>query len=218
MWTLVFDTTTNYCSVLLLKDTQKVDLFSSFVEFGQAELLMVKIEEFLSRAKLSLKDVDLIGVCNGPGSFTGVRSSVAAANTFALASHKLKVIGVNAFDVYLQSLKNTTKADRNVILIETKRDDFYVAYYDKEFKPIESGKTAFVADIISDLKGFSLALAGNGVQRFLTQKPSLLVENAIKEECPPIEHLALETIKRFSHKKFDVVKPIYLKAADICVK
>ena len=36
-----------------------------------------------------MKDISLVNVCTGPGSFTGVRSSIAVSKAFALANFRV---------------------------------------------------------------------------------------------------------------------------------
>ena len=53
---------------------------------GQAERLMPMLEECWRRAASRWRDLTRIGVGTGPGNFTGIRISVAAARGLALAS------------------------------------------------------------------------------------------------------------------------------------
>ena len=101
MFALAFDTTALACSVCLMNNNHKVDSFVKEMDFGQSEVLLPQIEEILKRNNLQMKDIGLLGVCVGPGSFTGVRSSIACARAFSLALPKLKVTGVSAFDAYV---------------------------------------------------------------------------------------------------------------------
>lgn len=64
---------------------------------GQAERLMPMIEEVLEEAGATLKDLDAIGVGIGPGNFTGIRISVAAARGLSL-SLGIPAIGVTTLD------------------------------------------------------------------------------------------------------------------------
>ena len=52
---------------------------------GQAERLVPMLEEMLAEAGLGWRDLDALGVCTGPGNFTGIRISVSAARGLALA-------------------------------------------------------------------------------------------------------------------------------------
>lgn len=52
---------------------------------GQAERLMPMIEEILAESGHGWRDLSVIGVGTGPGNFTGLRVSVAAARGLALS-------------------------------------------------------------------------------------------------------------------------------------
>lgn len=66
---------------------------------GQAlEALLTSIEAALTREALTVRDVELLAVCTGPGSFTGLRIGVAFAKSLA-QSRRLPIVGVSAYDV-----------------------------------------------------------------------------------------------------------------------
>ena len=218
MFTLAFDTTVNFCSIALLEDTKTIDCFEQEMDFGQAEALMVQIEKMLKKHKISFKDLSLVVVCTGPGSFTGVRSSVSAARAFKLACPDVCVAGVNAFDAYISDVSEDESAEINAVIIETKREDFYVQYYDKSFNKLMPPLTAFYDDIIRLLSSKNVTLIGDGVLRFLN-KPSGLSLHAIKmKQKVDVEKLALAGIKKYMQKTTDFPKPLYLKAPDVCIK
>ncbi|KAA3646663.1 MAG: tRNA (adenosine(37)-N6)-threonylcarbamoyltransferase complex dimerization subunit type 1 TsaB [Chloroflexi bacterium] len=56
------------------------------------------IEDALQRAKVSLEDIEVIGVAKGPGSYTGLRIGLAVAKGLALAHH-FALVGVSSLDV-----------------------------------------------------------------------------------------------------------------------
>lgn len=218
MFTLVFDTTVNFCSAALFEDGKELGRYEQEMEFGQAETLIPQIKILLQTHRVPFKKLDLVAVCTGPGSFTGVRSSIAAARAFALAAPETTVCGVSAFDAYVADFAAGERAEINAVLIETKREDFYVQYYDKALKKSGEPHTAFYEDIIRYLNGPKVSLTGNGVERFLN-KPSGLSLHAVKMPLnPPLEKLALEAIAQYKNKKVDFPKPLYLKAPDVCVK
>jgi len=218
MWTLAFDTTTNFCSVILMKDNNVCSVFSSEMTFGQSEVLLPQIETIFKNNSLSFQDLALLCVCTGPGSFTGVRSSISAARAFGLSSKNLTLCGINAFDVYASTLEAHQRSEYTAVIIETKREDFYYACYDKNLRKIIPPKTAFYNDIIRDLKGHNITLVGDGIQRFLSRKNDLHIHEACFDTHPNIKTLALLGIDRFNEKTTDYPKPLYLKAADVCIK
>lgn len=62
------------------------------------ESLVACVRRVLDQVSASPKDVGLIGVCTGPGSFTGLRIGVAFAKSLAQAL-ELPIIGISAYDV-----------------------------------------------------------------------------------------------------------------------
>lgn len=218
MFTLAFDTTTNFCSVALFQDHTLTDKFSQELTFGQSELLMTKIEQILENHNLNIKALDLLSVCVGPGSFTGVRSSVSAARAFGLANPKLSLCGISAFEAYAAALPLSQRSETIAVLIETKREDFYAAYFDQNLKKIASPKSASFEQIVADLSSKSVTFTGDGAARFLTKQTGLHIHEAVFETHPPIEQVALLALDRFKSKTLDFPKPLYLKAADVCVK
>lgn len=92
---LGFSTSGPYCGAALLRGGDVVSALHEDLAKGQAERLMPMIEEVLDHAGSALGDLDALGVGIGPGNFTGIRISVAAARGLALG------LGVPAVGVSL---------------------------------------------------------------------------------------------------------------------
>ena len=218
MLTLAFDTTADCCSIALLKDNLVVEKFSEEMDFGQAEVLIPQIQAMLQKQNLAFSDLNLLAVCIGPGSFTGVRSSIAAARAFGLACPELKVTGVSAFEAYVHSLDMSELSEYNAVIIETKRADFYFQLFNGRLEKICDAEALPYEEIINKLKGKTVTLIGNGVERFL-DKPSGLVLHAIRmDKNASITDLAACALQKFQNKKLNYPKPLYLRAPDVCVK
>ena len=153
MYTLAFDTTANGVSVLLSKNGRTVNMFQEEMDFGQAEVLIPEIRNTLEAENLRFKDLELVTVCTGPGSFTGVRSSVSAARAFGLACPETKIIGVSAFEAYAHSLDYEEIAKINAVIIETKRDDFYYQLFNEKLKKMTEPAAGTYEEIIDKLRG-----------------------------------------------------------------
>ena len=218
MWTLAFDTTTTFCSIALFDNHFKKDSYSQEMAFGQSEALMLNIQKMLESNHLTIQDLGLTAVCTGPGSFTGVRSSIAAARAFALANKHMALCGVTAFDAYLHALPTQPHADNIAVLIETKREDYYVAYYNNDLSLLQAPKTAFFEDIVHDLQNKQVILIGDAVQRFLSKEPPLKIDTSLCETHPNPDQIALIALSRLEQKQNDFPIPLYLKGADICAK
>lgn len=87
---------------------------------GQAERLMPMIAEMLAGVGKDWRDVTLVGVGVGPGNFTGVRISVAAARGLAM-SLGVPAIGVTRLEALAEGLP------RPVAVVEdARRGEVYV--------------------------------------------------------------------------------------------
>lgn len=95
--TLGFDTSAAHCAAALLADERVVISRAEEMGRGQAERLMPMLEEILARGGASWRDLTRIGVGIGPGNFTGIRISVAAARGLALA-RGIPCIGISTLD------------------------------------------------------------------------------------------------------------------------
>lgn len=218
MLTLAFDTTADCCSIVLLQDNKVIEKFSEEMDFGQAETLLPQIQNILQKQNLTFENINLLAVCVGPGSFTGVRSSIATARAFGLACPKLSVTGVSAFEAYVHSLDMSELSDYNAVIIETKRSDFYFQLFNGRLEKLCDAEALPYEEIINRLKGKTVTLIGNGVERFL-DKPSGLVLHAIRmDKTASITDLAACAVQKFNSKKLNYPKPLYLRAPDVCVK
>ncbi len=100
---LAFDTSAAHCAAALLRAGQIVAERVEEMGRGQAERIMPLLEELLAEAGLAWKDLDAIAVGIGPGNFTGIRISVAAARGLALGLNK-PAIGVSVLEAQAEGM------------------------------------------------------------------------------------------------------------------
>jgi tRNA threonylcarbamoyladenosine biosynthesis protein TsaB len=85
MRVLALDTATEACSVALLTSEGVVGRFAE-VGRGHADQILAMIDRVLAEAQVTLSMLDGIAASVGPGSFTGVRISVAVAQGLAFGA------------------------------------------------------------------------------------------------------------------------------------
>jgi len=95
--TLGFDTSAAHCAAALLSGDRVLTSRAEEMGRGQAERLVPLLEEVLAGQGVGWRDLDRIGVGVGPGNFTGIRISVAAARGLALALD-IPAIGISTFE------------------------------------------------------------------------------------------------------------------------
>jgi tRNA threonylcarbamoyladenosine biosynthesis protein TsaB len=81
---LAFDTSAAHCAAALLLRGEIIAESREEMAKGQAERLMPLIHEMLAAAGFDWQDLGAVAVGVGPGNFTGIRISVAAARGLAL--------------------------------------------------------------------------------------------------------------------------------------
>lgn len=215
MYTLAYDTTGAQCALILLNDGKTVGRYVEAMDFGQAEVLIPRIQALLKQSALRFADLGLLAVCVGPGSFTGVRAGISAARAFKMACPGVVAAGITAFEAYVRALEPQELAEINAVIIETKRDDYYFQLFDEKLNRLSDPAAGSYDDLKDLLRHHKVSLVGDGVERFLS-RPSGLSLHAIKMlEALPVEQLAAAGLKHYNDKVIDYPKPLYLRAPDV---
>ena len=97
MLILAFESSAKAASVALLKDGALVSQYSQCTALTHSRTLLPMAEDMLKNAELSIKDVDMIAVAHGPGSFTGIRIGVSTVKGLAWAADK-PCVGVSTLE------------------------------------------------------------------------------------------------------------------------
>ncbi len=95
---LAFDTSVAHCAAALLSGEAILAERRDEMARGQGEHLMAMLGEMLHGQGLEWADVGVLAVGIGPGNFTGIRISVAAARGLALGLG-VPAMGVSTFEI-----------------------------------------------------------------------------------------------------------------------
>ena len=145
---LAFDTSAAHCAAALLSGDHLLALRNEPMDKGQAERLIPLLEEVLALGGASWGDLDALAVGTGPGNFTGVRISVAAARGLSLGLG-VPAIGVTRLEALAHGLP------RPVTVIEdARRGEVYVQRFDDG-----AAHAAYLATAPVDAQG---AVTGSG--------------------------------------------------------
>lgn len=218
MHTLVFDTTAGGTVIGLFQDNKRIAKIEKLMEFGQAEELAMDVDKMLKDHHLCFADVGLLGVCTGPGSFTGVRAGLAFARGLALGAPELKITGVSAFEVYAKMLKPENRAAYNAVVIETKREDFYFQMFDEYLNKLTEPLALTREEIAKKLKNHQTSFIGDGVERLLSVPWGLQIKQVELSEIISVEALFEVAYQKYFEKTLDFPKPLYIRGAETCVK
>ncbi|QDC11355.1 tRNA (adenosine(37)-N6)-threonylcarbamoyltransferase complex dimerization subunit type 1 TsaB [Oceanicola sp. D3] len=114
---LAFDTSGPHIAGAVLHRGELVAECFEPMKRGQAENLMPMLEGLLTKAGLVWGDLTALGVGIGPGNFTGIRISVAAARGLALGLG-IPAIGVSTFEL-------ARSGESETVLLPAPRDMAY---------------------------------------------------------------------------------------------
>ncbi len=149
---LGFSTSGPYCGAAVYDGHDVIAAQHEELAKGQAERLMPMIDEVLAEAGVTFSDLSAIGVGIGPGNFTGIRISVAAARGLALALD-IPAIGVSLLEALAFDHKGPVLAS-----ISAGRDHFYL----QRFAPgADRGPELVPFDQITDWRHPDLTCIGN---------------------------------------------------------
>jgi tRNA threonylcarbamoyl adenosine modification protein YeaZ len=124
---LAFDTATPHVTVALHDGDSVVASYESEESMRHGEMLAPGIEQVLSAAGATVKDLTALAVGVGPGPFTGLRVGLVTARTLAF-SRGIPVHGVCTLDI-LAAAGIDAGLDEFVVATDARRKEVYVASY-----------------------------------------------------------------------------------------
>lgn len=146
MLVLGLDTSTKFCTVGLCDDG---DFLSEITVGGKnysSEQMVGMISDILNRTGKSKKDIDLIAVGVGPGSFTGIRIAVTVAKTLAQVLN-IPIVSVSS----LQALTYRTFDGVIIAVEDARRERVYRGIY-KDKGVVKEDKLVYTSDLIEEIK------------------------------------------------------------------
>ena len=146
MLTLGIDTATKVCTVALAEGEKVLATYEINMGMTHSEGLVPQMEQLFQRTGIAKKDLELIAVSRGPGSFTGLRIGLATAEAMAY-SLKIPMIAVSTLEVLAYNIP----VDGVILapVLDAQKGNYYVALYEwhkgelREVAPVQikSGKT-----------------------------------------------------------------------------
>ncbi|MFZ3580895.1 tRNA (adenosine(37)-N6)-threonylcarbamoyltransferase complex dimerization subunit type 1 TsaB [Loktanella sp. DJP18] len=200
---LAFDTSAAHCAAALLLGDRIITRTDDMAR-GQAEHLMPMLEEMLAKAGLVWADLDLIGVGVGPGNFTGIRMSVAAARGLALGLGR-PAVGVGVLEAQafgtVGPVLSTLRAPRDMVYAQRLNDGW------PDAPPVFTDLTGALALTGTD----EVAVLGDMAQ-VMHDAHGLIIGTPVASVVEGIALLAADPIYRMDHP--DRPAPLYLRSAD----
>ena len=208
---LGIDTSSSSLSVAVMDDDLLKGEFTLNHKLTHSEQMMPLLDSLLSHLELKMSDIDLIGVSVGPGSFTGIRIGVAAANAMAMALD-IPVVGISSLEAMAYTAGET--AYTIVSTFDAHRDRFYFNAYrfeNSELKALEAEDVLEKEDLIKKLESYDkVLLLGDAV--FINEELPLNVKKAKRA----VRYVRASSVCELAHRDYLLGKtgfavPVYLR-------
>jgi tRNA threonylcarbamoyladenosine biosynthesis protein TsaB len=124
---LALDTSTEYCSVALLRDSEILNQ-EILAEQRHSELILPMVRRTLDEAGLTLTQLDGIAFGSGPGSFTGLRIACGVTQGLALGAD-LPVIGICTLEALAQDAGEKGTVAGVIAALDARMSEIYHAAY-----------------------------------------------------------------------------------------
>ena len=178
----------------------------TFSEFLQSDkfnndLLMKKIIDFFKKKSLTFDDISEILVNQGPGNFSGLRSSLAVAKGISI-SKNLKLYGFNTF---LWSCAKFFKTQNSIYSILRYKNKYYIKKFNKNLISNLEAKEITVDEIVEKYNNAFKVITRNSAEKFNEKLLKLNNLNIVD-----LDHNLLELLKLNDLFDKDLIKPLYL--------
>ncbi|XOV78757.1 MAG: tRNA (adenosine(37)-N6)-threonylcarbamoyltransferase complex dimerization subunit type 1 TsaB [Aestuariibacter sp.] len=213
---LVIDTATEACSVAFSLNGTVTSKFAVCPQEHSKRLLPM-VDELLKDAKVTINDIDILGVGIGPGSFTGVRIAMGMAQGLAFGA-KIPVVGASTLQAMAQETYHRTGVGQVYSAIDARMSEVYFAGFDVDDAGLmcerEVQQVLPPQQVASEYlgSGREFGFAGTGWQAYSELQNS--VSGAPLVQYPSAEFMLPFVIAQLEQQKaIDIMdlEPVYLR-------
>lgn len=146
---LSIETATSVCSVALHKDGELVGMQELHLQKSHSGYLAVLIKDILHYANYTLKDIEIIALSKGPGSYTGLRIGAATAKGLCYALD-IPLLSVNTLEAMASSIGKYYRQSDYLLcpMIDARRMEVYCLITDSQMNIIEDTKAVIVDELV----------------------------------------------------------------------
>jgi len=214
---LAFESSADQASAAVWQEDGSHWLRRHAARHGHAAIITELARTVMSDAGLSADELTHVVAGRGPGSFTGIRVSLAAAKGFALASGAARA-GISCLEALFNAVRATRPdlaESRMIATADTRRGSYFCQLFDPAGEPLSQ-----IEDIFPD-KGLGVpeawraaAIIGPGATDLVAAFPELDLTEIT--DTPPVDALQIAELaaaRLKSGQTMDPLMPLYVAPA-----
>ena len=206
------------CGVCILENEKIIKEVNLNNGLTHSETLMPLIKQILDEENLSIKNIDLIAIDIGPGSFTGIRLGIATVKAFA-DSLNIPCVGISSLESLCLNISNS---DVICSLIDARRENVYCEIFeniDENYIIRRNPSFENIHELLKELKQMNLeykiTFVGSGAinnkETILEALPDSLF-TAYNELFA--HNIGIIGYKNQNNADYKSIEPLYLKKSE----
>lgn len=219
MLTLAIDTATKVCTAALCRERELLAEYTINMGMTHSEGLLPQLEQLLARTGTAKKDIGLLAVSMGPGSFTGLRIGLATAEAMAYSwqccLHGVDTLKALAYNVPLEGMVLSP-------VLDAQKGNFYQALYRwqngslQELEPVQvvSGDRALERIALQEGPALLLGECGRLVQKGLPEGVQAVPQALRMPRAGSVALAALDEFDPEADKKIFGLEPYYIRRSE----
>lgn len=218
---LSIESATTGCSVALHEDGHLLAEREIHTPYSAAAQLTVMVNELFVASGKDKNTLDAVAVSSGPGSYTGLRISLATAKGICFALDK-PLIALDSLHVLASAIDDVPDGNLLCPMIDARRMEVYCCLLTPQLKVIEETHAQTV-----DENSFAEALSkqpvvffGNGAEKcrpILRHAHAVFREN-VYPKAAGMGHLAFQKFQLAEFADLRLLEPQYLKEFEVKTK
>lgn len=168
MKVLAIEASGNVASVAVATEEKVLTEITTDSKKTHSQTLLPMIDEALTKAESTVKDIDFIAISKGPGSFTGLRIGSATAKGMAFAAGK-EIVEVGTLEAMAYGVMDT----QSVIcpILDARNRNVFTGFYslgkDGALEALEEQQAITIDETIEKINGYNkVVVLGDGADAY----------------------------------------------------
>jgi len=184
---LSIDTSTEKAGISLSRNGSILAILSNSAQKEHASWLHVAVKEMMEHAGYHMKDLDAIAISAGPGSYTGLRVSMAAAKGFCFAL-KIPLITENTLRIMAYAASQQRDPVSTALIcpmIDARRMEVFTAVYTSDLNEVMMPQA-----LVLDKNSFENLFSSHSIIFLGAQHTTYLLHHFRCSCCPSVNFSA----------------------------